>query len=125
LLQYVFYMMPGIDRPARDHGNRNQLYHSCFRIKTFSNLPTTRHSDAHAAVHPFNQRFFQEAETHIAAISLYFMYYTSTEFTKHCGSLGRAWDVEGIVRLVEAEEAEQEEQSKTYYGAALGHESLR
>lgn len=76
--------------------------------------------------------FSKKLENHIAAISLHFMYYNfcrihqTLRVTPAMAAevTDRAWDVEDIVRLLESEEAEQEEQSKTYYGAALGQEPL-
>ena len=76
--------------------------------------------------------FSKKLENHIAAISLHFMYYNFCRIHQTlrvtpamaANVTDRAWDVEDIVRLLETEEAEQEEQSKTYYGSALGHEPL-
>ena len=76
--------------------------------------------------------FSKKLENHIAAISLHFMYYNFCRIHQTlrvtpamaAGVTDRAWDVENIVRLVEAEEADQKEQSKTYYGSALGREPL-
>ena len=76
--------------------------------------------------------FSKKLENHIAAISLHFIYYNFCRIHQTlrvtpamaADITDRVWDVEDIVRLLEAEEVEQEEQSKTHYGSALGHEPL-
>ena len=76
--------------------------------------------------------FSKKLESHIAAISLHFMYYNfcrihqTLRVTPAMAAqiTDRAWDVEDIVRLLEAEETEQEEQGKTHYGSALGQAPL-
>ena len=76
--------------------------------------------------------FSKKLENHIAAISLHFMYYNFCRIHQTlrvtpamaAGVTDRAWDVEDIVGLLEAEEAEQVEYSKTHYGSALGQKPL-
>lgn len=73
--------------------------------------------------------FSKKLENHIAAISLHFMYYNFCRIRQTlrvapamaAGITDRAWDVEDIVRLLEAEEAAQHKQWTAQRGPGLGH----
>ena len=80
----------------------------------------------------FTNVFSRNWRINIAVISLHLCLITFAGFTKRrgftpamaAGVTDRAWDVEAIVRLLEAEKAEQAKWSKTHYGSALGQEPL-
>ncbi len=74
--------------------------------------------------------FSKKLENHIAAISLHFMYYNFCRIHQTlrvtpamaANVTDRAWEVDDIVRLLEAHTAQQKEWSDAHYGSALGHD---
>jgi hypothetical protein len=73
--------------------------------------------------------FSKKLENHIAAISLHFMYYNFARIHQTlrvtpamaAGVTARAWDVEDMVALLEAQEREQWQERYSNVGPALGH----